>query len=106
MSAMPANHALQADDLRRTASDQLDPMRRASLGQFMTPSAIATFMASLFQRWPDDARLLDPGAGIGSLSEAFARRYLEKKPRGARLRVTAYEIESLLAGYLTEHLRA
>jgi hypothetical protein len=70
-------------------------MRRARLGQFMTPSAIATFMASLFQRWPDHVRLLDPGAGIGSLSEAFARRYLENKPRGTHLNVTAYEIESV-----------
>jgi adenine-specific DNA-methyltransferase len=103
---MSSNHPLQIDHVRRSASEELDPMRRASLGQFMTPSAIATFMASLFQRWPDDARLLDPGAGLGSLSEAFARRYLEKKARGARLRITTYEIESLLAEYLAEHLSA
>jgi adenine-specific DNA-methyltransferase len=105
MVGMSSNHALQIDNLRRAASDQLDPTRRASLGQFMTPSAIAKFMASLFQRWPDNARLLDPGAGIGSLSEGFARQYLARKARGARLSITAYEIEPVLTGYLTEHLR-
>jgi tRNA1(Val) A37 N6-methylase TrmN6 len=96
---------LRIEKTRLAASKRLDPDRRTNLGQFMTPSAIATFMASLFQRWPDDVRLLDPGAGIGSLSEAFAQQYLAANQRG-RLHVTAYEIDPVLVGYLAEHLRA
>jgi tRNA1(Val) A37 N6-methylase TrmN6 len=96
---------LRIEKTRLAASKQLDPDRRVSLGQFMTPSAIATFMASLFKRWPDDARVLDPGAGIGSLSEAFARKYMEMNPRG-RLHLTAYEIDPVLVEHLGGHLRA
>lgn len=79
----------------RAASEKLDPQRRASLGQFMTPMLIAEFMASLFQQWPQECRLLDPGAGIGSLTQAFARRYFERIPQGS-LHLTAYEVEAVL----------
>jgi adenine-specific DNA-methyltransferase len=106
MIVMSSNRLLTSDRPPHTASDQLDPNRRASLGQFMTPAAIADFMASLFQRWPDSVRLLDPGGGMGSLSIAFARQYVKKKPPGSSLSITTYEIEPALAGYLAEHLNA
>ena len=61
-------------------------------------------MASLFTHWPKQIRLLDPGAGIGSLTEAFARRFFAKTPVGSLLDVTAYEIEPVLLPYLHEHL--
>lgn len=93
------------DEARRAASRQLDPSRRSKLGQFMTPTAIADFMASLFTSWPTHIRLLEPGAGVGSLTEAFAARFFAKTPTGASLDVSAYEIEPLLLNYLSEHLR-
>lgn len=47
-------------------------MKKAELGQFFTPISIAHFMASLFDsRGKKECRLLDAGAGIGSLSAAF-----------------------------------
>ncbi len=70
----------------------------------MTPTAIADFMASLFVRWPVHAHLLDPGAGVGSLTDAFAERFFRKAPAGAQLEVEAYEIEPLLLRYLAEHM--
>ncbi|MCW5726217.1 Eco57I restriction-modification methylase domain-containing protein [Parvibaculum sp.] len=87
------------------ASSQLDPIRRSELGQFMTPSAIAAFMASLFERWPSEVRLLDPGAGIGSLTDAFVNRYLEQTDRGSAFHVSAFEIDPVLTRYLADHLR-
>ncbi|MEW5993660.1 MAG: hypothetical protein AB1744_04600, partial [Candidatus Zixiibacteriota bacterium] len=36
------------DDARKEASSRLDPLRRAQMGQFLTPSSIATFMAGMF----------------------------------------------------------
>ena len=52
--------------------ETVDFQRRSELGQFMTPSQIAHFMASLFDRSRfEDIRLLDPGAGLGALSTAF-----------------------------------
>lgn len=93
------------DEARRAATQQLDPSRRSKLGQFMTPTAIADFMASLFTRWPSAVRLLDPGAGVGSLTEAFAEQFLRKTSRGATLEAHAYEIEPMLVDYLKDHFR-
>lgn len=90
---------------RHEINSQLDPIKRSRLGQFMTPSVIADFMASLFSRWPDKVRLLDPGAGVGSLTEAFARRFITQAPDGAVLDVHCFEIEHLLAEYLAGHLK-
>mgnify|MGYP001571543379 CR=1 FL=1 len=93
------------DEARLEASRQLDPSRRSQLGQFMTPTAIADFMASLFTHWPKNVRLLDPGAGVGSLTESFTERFLASAPTGASLDVHCYEIEALLQEYLLDHLR-
>lgn len=93
------------DETRRQASRWLDPSRRSELGQFMTPSAIADFMASLFTHWPRSVRLLDPGAGVGSLTESFTVRFLALAPAGASLEAHCYEVEPLLQPYLSDHLR-
>ncbi len=93
------------DQARHEASGRLDPERRSSLGQFMTPTNVADFMASLFVRWPSQVRLLDPGAGIGSLTEAFAERFVTHAPTRSTLESHCYEIEPVLIGYLTDHLR-
>jgi adenine-specific DNA-methyltransferase len=47
---------------------------RSKFGQFMTPSHIARYIASLFLKNSDECRLLDPGAGLGSLTCAFLER--------------------------------
>lgn len=93
------------DEARLEASQQLDPSRRSTLGQYMTPTTIADFMASLFAHWPQTVRLLDPGAGIGSLTEAFAGHFQAHAPTVASLDVHCYEIEPVLLGYLSDHLR-
>ena len=50
--------------------------RKSELGQFMTPSPIADFMAKQFctDRF-QKVLLLDAGAGQGALSIAFAKRW-------------------------------
>ena len=93
------------DRIRREISQLLDPGRRSRMGQFMTPSPVADFMASLFTRWPASVRLLDPGAGVGSLTEAFARQFAVHAPAGASLEVHCFEIEPLLGKHLAAQLR-
>ena len=93
------------DDVRRSVSATLDPEKRAKFGQFMTPTVIADYMSGLFKTWPNHVELLDPGAGIGSLSEAFAREFFSRAQAGS-LKITAYEIDVLLSEYLREHLEA
>ena len=50
---------------------EANPMRKAALGQYMTPSSIAAFMAFLFPKVSGEFHLLDAGAGEGSLTCAF-----------------------------------
>lgn len=79
--------------------------RRSELGQFMTPSQIAHFMASLFDRSKfGDVRLLDPGAGLGALSTAFLDAYF-LSDKMHRAEVVAYEIDPLLKDRLEKHLK-
>ena len=92
------------DDIQLAASEKLDPKRRAEYGQFMTPWAIARFMASMFRKWPKDGSVLDPGAGVGSLTEALADRFLESTQAGSTLSVTAHEIDPILIHYLRDQL--
>ncbi|MEE8434746.1 MAG: hypothetical protein V3S64_08160, partial [bacterium] len=68
------------DQIQRDVNQRLDSKRKSALGQFMTPSVIADFMVSLFSPLPLIIRLLDPGAGVGSLSDAFFSNFNENAP--------------------------
>ena len=82
-----------------------DFQRRSELGQFMTPSQIAHFMASLFDRSKlGDIRLLDPGAGLGALSTAFLDAYF-LSDKMHRAEVVAYEIDPFLKDRLEKLLK-
>jgi adenine-specific DNA-methyltransferase len=89
---------LELVDLQRIlVCKELDPERKARLGQFLTPSAVAMFMASLFQQKEcRNIRLLDAGAGIGSLTAAFTEEFCSRSPKPRSIEVTAYELESVL----------
>src|ERR1035437_2061791 len=91
------------EQVRIEASAKLDQHKRGELGQFMTPSPIARFMASLFA--PDalnSAYLLDPGAGIGSLSAAFLDRWASGEFHFDQVSVAAYEIDAILREHLSQ----
>ncbi len=63
----------------------------------MTPAPIARFMASLFSALQQrEIRLLDPGAGVGSLTAAFVQRACSEPVPPQRIAITAYEIDTLL----------
>jgi len=89
---MQTNTALsRLEDRRVTVSRALDRKQRSAMGQFFTPGTVAGFMASLLE-FDDsgDVEILDPGAGIGSLSVAAAQR------ANRRICVTCYELEDRL----------
>jgi adenine-specific DNA-methyltransferase len=87
---------LHLDQVRREASALLDSKRRAELGQYMTPSSIAEFMASLFT-YNEYAKLLDAGAGVGSLTSAFIEK---AQLEGTNVVADVWEIDPLLGSYL------
>ncbi len=86
--------------LRISISRTLDSARRAELGQYLTPMPIAEFMAGMFENVGSEIRLMDAGAGVGSLSIAFANRYK------AKTELRAWEIDPLLSSHLTSNLES
>ena len=88
------------DLFRVAATRQLDQNHRSEMGQFLTPPSIARFMASLFSGTEDGVRLLDAGAGVGTLTAAFVEDACHREVRPKRIEITAYEVDPLLAEYL------
>ena len=84
----------EIDSLRLEANSKLDPVSKSQLGQFMTPSRIAEFMASLFDAPKVPAKILDCGAGVGSLIASAVHKL--KDVDLAEL----WEIDPTLRGYL------
>lgn len=84
-----------ADAARRNINVVLDDTRR-TLGQFLTPAPVARLMAGLFQIRPGSARILDPGAGVGTLTAALVEHLLAGKTPPRRIEVTCYEIDARL----------
>ncbi|MHB1676806.1 MAG: Eco57I restriction-modification methylase domain-containing protein [Sulfuriferula sp.] len=79
--------------------------RKAELGQFMTPSSVAGFMASLFPPSTlKTCRLLDAGAGMGALSCAFLDRWISGGFGFEKVETFAYEIDNSLREHLTYNL--
>src|SRR5687768_10726572 len=77
----PADVVQLADFYRIDASRKLDPGRRSELGQFFTPLATARLMASMPTTIRRSVRLLDAGAGVGSLTGAWVAEMCARTPR-------------------------
>ncbi|MFZ1666753.1 MAG: Eco57I restriction-modification methylase domain-containing protein [Flavobacteriales bacterium] len=73
-----------------------DRTRKSALGQFLTPTATADLMASMFSTYREHVRLLDAGAGAGALTEALVRRLCASKKKPKHISVTAYELDPLM----------
>ena len=98
------NPLANAENLRRALRHESNADHQAQLGQFLSPMPIAEFMASLFPAIAGDVRLLDPGAGIGSLTAAFVEEACSRKLRPTSIEVAAYEIDPRLESGLRQTL--
>lgn len=84
-----------AERLRLASAESLEMTHRAALGQFFTPSPVARLVASkLSSCCPPRVRLLDPGAGVGSLTAAAVEHYASLGVK--ELEVVAWEIDTAL----------
>ena len=77
---------------------------KKDLGQYFTPYAIAEFMVSLFPITDKDIKVLDPGAGIGTLSCAFLDRIYKENWKNQSIKLTAYDIDSTVINKLNQNL--
>jgi len=89
-------------DYRRVdIASQTSSERQSRLGQYFTPSNIAEFMAEMVgESSLEHIRILDPGAGIGSLTAAFVMRLVQQPVRPKSIEVTAFEIDPLIRSHL------
>lgn len=84
------------DTVRQRAFGGIPQDERSQKGQFGTPPVIARLMASMFDFRDPEIRLLDAGAGVGSLTAAFVEAACGATPQPRSIHVTAYEIEPRL----------
>lgn len=73
---------------------------RSGMGQFLTPPNVATLLAGMFGPAGGEVRLLDPGAGVGTLTAAFVEEVLARETKPRSLHLTAWEVEQEFIGRL------
>ncbi len=90
-----------AESRRLAALAKLSPSAKVEFGQFMTPAVIAQFMAGRFlSSTKTEVSLLDPGAGVGSLTAAVIDRICLEPNPPKRISIAAFEIDPELTPYL------
>lgn len=96
-----------SDDLekeRLSHAVQTTDAHKKDFGQYLTPYAIAKYMAGLFPKTNESINILDPGTGIGTLSCALLERIIDEKWNNPQINLTAYEIDETLIGSLSENI--
>ena len=96
----------RVDATRVEVSAAFERSSRSDLGQFLTPAAVARLMASMIGRLPRVARILEPGAGVGSLVAAAVEELCGRPDRPERIEVVAYEVDPELITPLGQTLDA
>ena len=92
------------EQTRLRLSKNTEAKKKSQFGQFLTSERTAAFMASLFPESKGRCRLLDAGAGIGSLSAAFLDRWDTAGFDFQRVELDAFEIDDSLHSYLNQTL--
>jgi len=94
----------QIEIRRHDVIAELDTNKKSDYGQFMTPISIAKAMANMFETPNHNhIRLLDPGAGTGSLTISFLEMLFQRGCSPSSIQVSAYEIDSYLADELRKN---
>jgi tRNA1(Val) A37 N6-methylase TrmN6 len=73
---------------------------RKQLGQIFTPASTAHFMATLFSSVTSNCHLLDAGAGLGALSEAFLEECVSKEFKAGAIQLKAFDLDDELHPHL------
>lgn len=91
---------MTVEHIRKITNSKLNPKKKSELGQYMTPSVIAEYMASLFNDKKKSIKLLDCGAGIGSLTISATKRLKNIKL------VDLWEIDPIMQEQLEKNMEA
>ena len=89
---------------RMTHAAKTSVNHKELFGQYFTPYPIAKFMSSLFPATDKKIKLLDPGAGIGTLSCSFMERIADEKWNTPDIHVSAYDIDEDVHDALSKNI--
>lgn len=104
VSPAPEDLLASVEARRQAVSSRLSAAHRAKFGQFFTPPLVADFLAGLIELPAEGPfRLLDPGAGVGSLTAAVVGRAIREQ-RNVELHVTAFEVDDEVVPHLAATL--
>lgn len=95
---------LEIEKMRLQLSGLTSPEKKSCLGQYFTSARVATFMVSLFPFASGSCKLLDPGAGIGSLSHAFMERCRGEGFDFSKVDIDVVELDESLLEHLHSSL--
>ena len=80
MNMMTAELTSFAAEQQRRFDGSVSAFDRKTRGHFGTPAVIAEFMARMFSELPQGiVRILDPGAGVGTLSAAVCQHAIKHR---------------------------
>jgi adenine-specific DNA-methyltransferase len=89
---------------RAESYSQLEEKQRSVKGQFGTPDPIAKLMASMFNIASPEVRLLDAGAGVGSLTAAFVMEACNRETRPKSIHAVLFEDDLTLSQALSSNM--
>lgn len=96
---------LQSVEQSRAKSySDLDGKQRSKKGQFGTPDSVAKLMASMFSMKTPEIRLLDAGAGVGSLTAAFVMEACNRQSRPKSIHAVLFEDDQTLCQVLSDNM--
>ncbi len=85
-----------ADRVGRWYGESATDVHKKKYGQYLTPVAVADFMAGLVVFNGDDVRILDPGAGAGVLACALCEKLSNQPKKPRNIVLVAYEMDHVL----------
>ncbi len=103
---MIGNLLIATERARKIVNDTTCRSNRAEIGQFLTPTTTARFMASLFEKHIDHIRILDAGAGVGVLFAACVQIFCSRKFKPKSIEVVAVENDTNVLPHLNNTIES
>ena len=103
MNSLTYNISDYTDIIRLTINEKLQK-NKSKLGQYFSNESLSKLMASMMNYDDREIKILDPGAGIGSLFVACIDEIIRRGLKPKKISITSYEIDKFLYPYLHDSL--
>ena len=104
MESLINNVSNYTDIVRLNINNKLHK-KKSKLEQYFSSAVLSKLMASMMNYNNNEIRILDPGAGVGSLFVACVDEIINHGLKPKKIDITAYEIDNSLYSYLNDSLK-